>query len=1030
MSHIVEQDVEDAALEILETDLGYKYVYGPDIAPDSEKPLRKRFDDVVLEDNLKTALKKINPTVPGSAIEEAVKKIQRFQSKEIVRNNQKFHEILIEGLPLQYRDQTGKIKNSTINLIDFKHPENNEFLAINQFTIIEKTNRRPDVIIFINGLPLIIIELKNPADEHATLDSAYNQLETYKDEIPTLFNYNEIAIISDGTYAQVGTITSPREWFLPWKTIDGKKQAPRVIPQLQVALEGMFKKQTLLDIIRYFITFSKEKRKTRKLIAGYHQYHATNKAIKTTLAAIGKNRKAGVIWHTQGSGKSLTLALYAGKLQLQEELKNPTVVILTDRNDLDDQLFNTFSNIACLREHPIQVDTTEKLKEALKRSSGGIIFSTIQKFGAKSGEFELLSERDNIIIAADEAHRTQYGFKAKIDKKTGKKTYGFAKYLRDALPNASFIGFTGTPIEFEDKSTPAIFGEYIDIYDIQQSIEDKRTVKIFYESRLARLQLKKEQAKKLDEEIDEIEEEDEEKEKLKTQWSRVEKLVGANARIKDIAKDIVTHYEARRELNTGKAMIVCMSRRICVDMYEQIKKLRPQWVNNDDDKGQLNVIMTGSASDGPNWQKHIRNKKRRKELGERFKDSSSGFDIAIVQGMWLTGFDVPSLDTLYIDKPMKGHGLMQAIARVNRVYGDKEGGLIVDYIGIAQDLKKAIMLYTKSGGRGKPFDRKDEAISALQEKYEIVKQMYHNFNYKKFFTVGPKEKMQIIPAAMEHILGQKDGKKRYVKQVALLSKALSLAVPSKEAEKLRDDIGFFEAIKAAIIKDTESDGKKTTQEMKYHINQVVSKAFESEGIEDLFKERGIDKPEVSTLSDSFLEDVKNIQYKNLAIESLQKILNDQIKIRFKTNRVKSKKFSDMLEEAITRYHNRAVDSTYVIEQLVALAKEIREEKSRGKELGLSEEEEAFYDALIDNDSAKEILSEEVLKKMAVELADLIRKNNTVDWTVRKNVQAKLRIQIKRLLRKYGYPPNKEKMAIELVIEQAEAKALQQAENKD
>lgn len=1032
MKRIVEQHIEDAALDILENDLGYEYIHGEKIAPNGETPLRTKWDDIILEPRLKEAIGKLNPDLPDEAVEEAIKKIKRLSSKLLINNNEKFHTFLIEGVPLEYRNNKGKIKDEYIQLIDFKNPKNNQFLAVNQFTVIEnKINRRPDIIIFINGLPIAVIELKNPGDENATIESAYKQLQTYKGQIPTLFKYNELLIVSDGTYAQAGTIASNKEWFLPWKSTNGKDIAPKSLPQLQVLLEGMFNKNTILDLIKYFVTFSKDKKQTNKLLAGYHQYFATNKAIKKTIRAISSNKKAGVVWHTQGSGKSFTLAFYAGKLQQQEELNNPTIIIITDRNDLDDQLFNTFSKIQCLREKPIQADNKKEetsLKKLLKRSSGGIIFTTIHKFGIIKNE--ILSRRSNIIVAADEAHRTQYGFKAKVNKDTGETKYGFAKYLRDALPNASFIGFTGTPIDFEDKSTRAVFGNYIDVYDIEQAVDDKRTVRIYYESRLAKLDLNPKTISDLDKDFDEVTEGEEQsrKEKIKSEWGRLEAVVGSDTRIKQTAKDIVNHFESRLEAIDGKAMVVCMSRRICVELHKEIKKLKPKWYNKEDDKGFMKVIMTGSASDGLEWQEHIRDKRRRKELGEMFKDPESSFRLALVRDMWLTGFDCPSMHTLYIDKPMKGHGLMQAIARVNRVYKDKEGGLIVDYLGIAPELKKALSNYSKSGGRGRPTFNQSEAIAVMKEKYEVVSQMYHHFEYREFFKASPKRKMQIIPEAMEHILAQKDGKKRYVREVTALTKAYALAVPSNESVELRDDIGFFQAIKASIMKNAEVDSKqKTETELKSAIQQIVSKSIASGGVIDVFEAAGMEKPEISVLSDGFLEEVKGMKHKNLAFEALKKLLADQIRVRFKHNKIKSKKFSEMLEEAIRRYQNRSIDSAAIIQELIELAKQIREDKSKGKELGLSEEEESFYDALADNISAKEVLGDEVLKEMARELSELVRKSTSIDWTLRETVQSKLRIMIKRLLRKYGYPPDKQKIATDMVLEQAKLFAEEWAE---
>jgi len=1018
-SIITESEVEQYTLEIL-NNLGYEIIYGPNIAPDSDNPKRKDWDDIILEEDLRYTIETLNPQLPENAIEEAIKKIRRLSSVNIIKNNEKLHKFLTEGLPLEYRARNGKITTDNIKLIDYKNIKNNIFKSINQFSIIENNkHRRPDIIIFINGLPLAIVELKNPADENADLNSAYRQLQTYKQEIPKIFNYNELLIISDGTSAEVGTITSSKEWFLPWKTINGKELAPKTTPQIEVLLKGLFNKETLLDVIKYFVTFSKSRKQTIKILAGYHQYHAANKAIRKTIEAVNKTKKAGIIWHTQGSGKSLTLAFYAGKLQVQEKLNNPTLVILTDRNDLDDQLFQTFSQIECLREKPKQAKNKKELKKLLNRVSGGIIFTTIQKFDET---FDIISERSNIIVAADEAHRTQYGFKAKVDKKTGKISYGFAKYLRDALPNATFIGFTGTPIELEDRSTKAVFGNYIDIYDIEQAVEDHRTVRIYYESRLIPLELKKEEKELLDKRFEEITEVEEynKKSEIKSKWLRLEKIVGSESRIKKLAKDIVNHFEKRLETIDGKGMIVCMSRRIAIDLHNEIKKLRPRWYNKEDDKGFMKVIITGSASDGPEWQEHIRDKRRRKELANLFKDPSSEFKLAIVRDMWLTGFDAPSLHTLYIDKPMKGHGLMQTIARVNRVYKDKQGGLIVDYIGIAQDLKNALSLYTKSGGRGKPTLDQKEAISLLIEKYEVVSQMFHGFNYKKFFISNSQQKMQIIMEAMEHILKLKDGKKRYLKAVTALTKAYSLSVPSNEAEKLRDDIAFFQLIKSSLIKNTEISKSETSKksDIDSAIKQILSKAIISKEIIDVFEVANIKKPEISILSDKFLEEVKNLKQKNLAFEALKKLMFDQIRIIYKKNKVKNKKFSEMLEEVIRRYQNRSIDSAQVIQELINIAKKIKEDKEKGNNLGLSPEEEAFYDALANNESAVKILGEKTLKQIASELTELIRNNTSIDWTIRKSVQAKLKVMIKRLLRKYGYPPDKQKMATELVLDQA------------
>ena len=912
---------------------------------------------------------------------------------------------------MEYRHE-GRIKGDIARIFDFETPENNDFLAVNQFTVIEGNhNRRPDIVVFVNGLPLAVIELKNPADEEATIGSAYRQLQTYKEEIPSLFTYNELLVVSDGTQARAGTITSNQEWFLPWKTIDGKELAPGALPQLQVLLQGMFEKGRCLDLIRNFITFEKRRRQTTKILAAYHQYHTTNKAINKTIEAINKDKRVGVVWHTQGSGKSLTMVFYTGKLILHKKLENPTIVVLTDRNDLDDQLFNTFSaSQSLLRQSPTQAKDREDLKKSLNVASGGIVFTTIQKFfpEQKGETYPVLSERKNIIVIADEAHRSQYEF-----------INGFARHIRDALPNASFIGFTGTPIELSDRSTPAVFGDYIDIYDIQQSVEDGATVRIYYESRLAPIKLKEEERPKIDPEFEEVTENEEvyKKEKLKSKWAQLEAVVGSKKRIRLIAMDIVKHFEQRQEAIEGKAMIVCMSRRICVDLHNEIVKLKPEWYSKEDDKGIIKVIMTGSASDPQGWQEHVRTKPRRRELAERFKDPEDPFTIAIVRDMWLTGFDAPSLHTMYFDKPMRGHGLMQAIARVNRVFKNKPGGLIVDYLGVAPDLKEALATYTESGGKGKPTFNQEDAVNVLLEKYEIVANLFHGFNYTKFFTGTPNEKMALIPAAIDHVLKQNDGKERLLKYVTGLSQAFALAVPNEAALKIRDEVGFFQAVKASLAKTTITKGKSEEQ-LDSAIKQIVSKAIATEEVVDIFKAAGLKNPEVSILSDTFLADIKGMEHKNLALETLKKLLNDEIKVMQKKNIVQARSFAEMLERTVKRYQNRNIETAQVIEELVNLAKKIRDDKNRGEQLNLTEEELAFYDALADNDSAVQVLGNETLRKMATELSKTIKNNLSIDWTLRENIQAKLRVSIKRLLRKYGYPPDKQKVATELVLKQA------------
>ncbi|MEM4258760.1 MAG: type I restriction endonuclease subunit R [Candidatus Thermoplasmatota archaeon] len=1025
---VSEDDVEKLCLEHFKT-MGYTILYGPNIAPDGATPERKTYTDVVLLERLKKAVDKINPHIPIEARDEAIKKLLRTEKTTLLENNRAFHHYLVNGIDIEYR-KDNRIKGDKVYLFDYKHPEHNDYLAVNQFTIIENNhNRRPDIILFINGLPLVVIELKNPADQEATVFAAYNQLQTYKEQIPSLFKYNEILVISDGLEALAGTITSNKTRFMKWKTIDGT-DPPQHLIELEILLKGMFTKNVLLDLLRHFIVFEDEKEPSKKL-AAYHQYHAVNKAIQSTKNAIQTDKKAGVIWHTQGSGKSLIMVFYTGKLVL--EFDNPTIVILNDRNDLDGQLFGTFSRCQeILRQQPVQAETREDLKKLLKVSSGGVVFTTIQKFYPEENRetYPLLSDRHNIIVIADEAHRTQYGFKAKIQTKDDQAliTYGYAKYVRDALPNASFIGFTGTPIEKEDRSTPAVFGKYVDIYDIKKAVDDKATVRIFYESRLAKLELKPEERPRIDPEFEIVTEGEEEahKEYLKSKWARMEKIIGSPKRIERIAKDIVQHFEQRLEALDGKAMIVCASRRICVDLYNEIIKQRPHWEHTDDDKGELKVIMTGSAADPKEWQEHIRNKKRRMLIAERMKDPNDPLKLVIVRDMWLTGFDVPSLHTMYIDKPMRGHGLMQAIARVNRIFKDKEGGLIVDYLGIGAELKKALMDYTHSGGEGKPIFEQEEAVALMEEKYEIVENLFHGFNYKKFFELGPQERLQIIPQAIEHILKQKDGKKRYIQHTTELLKAYSLAVPHQKALKIREDVGFYQAIKSTLTKTT-STTAMYKEDLDTAINQILSKAIISDRVVDIFEAAGIQKPDLAILSDEFLAEVQHLPQKNLAFEILKKLLNDQIRIRMKKNIVQARSFREMLENTVMRYTNRSIEAAEVIEELIKLAKKLREEDKRGEELKLNEDELAFYDALMVNDSAVKILGNETLRKIALELTDMIRNNVTIDWTLRENVQAKLRVNVKRILKKYGYPPDKQKKATELVLQQAEVVAKDWAE---
>jgi type I restriction enzyme R subunit len=1045
MSVISEDHIEQVIIQEF-IDLGYQYINGTDISPGGATPERE-YKEVVLKNRLQEAIAKLNPTVPYEAQEEALRKVLRSDSPELFQNNYQFHKYLTEGVDVEYR-KTDRIAGDKVWLIDYESPSNNEFLVINQFTVIEgNTNKRPDVILFVNGLPLVVIELKNAADENADVNAAFNQLQTYKQTIPSLFQYNALLIASDGWDALYGSLTSPKQFFVPWKSIDGQLVANETIPQMEVMAKGMLNKEVLPDLIRHFTIFHQNKEQTIKIVPRYHQYFAVNKAVEATRKATAENgdQRAGVIWHTQGSGKSLSMAFYAGKLVLA--LNNPTLVILTDRNDLDDQLFDTFSlSQDILRQTPVQAENRDHLKNLLSVTSGGIVFTTIQKFLPEieekidsgngkfkniKGQFEELSDRRNIVVIADEAHRSQYDF---MD--------GFAKHMRDALPNASFIGFTGTPIENTDKNTQAVFGDYIDVYDIQQAVEDGATVRIFYENRLAKINLKEEEKPRVDAEFEELTESEEltDQQKLKAKWARLEAIVGNQHRLSLIAADIVKHFEERNSILDGKAMIVCMSRRICVDLYAEIIKIRPDWHSDDDAEGTIKVVMTGSSSDPLNFQPHVRNKPKRKALGDRLKDPKDSLKLAIVRDMWLTGFDAPSMHTLYIDKPMKGHNLMQAIARVNRVYKDKEGGLVVDYIGIATDLKKALSVYTESGGKGKPAFDQEEAASVMMSKYEIVAQMFEEqptdksqpkgFDYKSFFGLTPKEKLYFPIQAANYILGLEDGKARYTNSVTALSKSFAISVPHPYTSDIRDEVGLFQAIKARIVKVTQSSKTKSDEEIETAIKQILSDAVVADEVVDIFDAAGIKKPDISILSDEFLAEVKGMQHKNLALELLKKLLNDEIKTRQKTNIVQSKKFSEMIENAVRNYQNNLITSAQVIEELINLAKEIKEADRKGEDLGLDFREFAFYSALEVNDSAVAVLGDEILRHIARELVDTVRKNTSIDWTVRENVQAKMRIAVKKILRKHGYPPDLELKATETVIEQAKLLANEFSKTKE
>ncbi len=1051
MTKIRESDIEDVTISLLEQQ-GYSY-----LPPEVQESERKDRFEVVFRERLKTAIDHCNPDIPEDAKECALREVLDLPSQNLLENNQAFYQMLTDGVPVEYQ-KDGDTVGDSVWLIDFKNPLANNFLVCNQFTIREgNSTKRLDVVLFVNGLPLVVIELKNPSDEKATVERAFRQLENYKQAIPSLFNYNGVLIASDGLDAKVGSLTAGWPRFMAWKTVDGVREDKSTTPQIETLIKGMLRPDVLLELIRHFSVFEKTRKRdaitgitsaeSEKKIASYHQYYAVKKAVVSTIRATGYSspkippasgqynppslaqqisgdKKVGVVWHTQGSGKSLSMVFYAGKIIL--ELGNPTIVVITDRNDLDDQLFQQFaSSQQLLRQEPIQANNRVHLKKLLKTAGGGIIFTTIQKFSPEdsSETFELLSERKNIVVIADEAHRSQYGFGAKIVIKNNEAftRYGFAKYLRDALPNASFIGFTGTPVEKEDTSTHAVFGNYIDIYDIQQAVKDGATVPIYYESRLVQVHLKPEEGQKLDAEVEQIIENEEATitEKEKAKWVQLEAIVGHRDRTKTIAQDILDHFEKRQEAFEGKAMIVCMSRRIAVGLYDEIMKLRPQWRNLDKRKEVIKVIMTSSASDPQNWQIHNTTKEDRKELSDRFKNSGDALKLVIVRDMWLTGFDAPCLHTMYIDKTMRGHNLMQAIARVNRVYKDKPGGLIVDYIGIASNLKQALLTYTESEGRGTPTLDQSEAIVAMVERYEIIVQMFHKFDYKKYFSVDTKEKMSLILEAQEHILKLEDGKNRFIKQTSMLAKAFVLSVPSVEAMGIKEELGFFQAIQARLTKFEFSGNGKSNIEIETAIRQLVDKALVADGVIDIFDAAGIKKPNISILSNEFLEEVRGMKQKNLALELLKKLLNDEIKTKARKNIIQSRKLSELLSAVIKKYQNNLLTATEVVDELLNFAKEIRASDERGEDLGLSEEEVAFYDALAANDSAKQVLGDDILRQLAQILVKEVKATVTIDWTIKKNVQAKLRVMVKKILDKYGYPPDEQKLATENILKQTE-----------
>ena len=1038
MTTLTEADVEQAALEWL-SGLGWGVAHGPDIAPDSPNAERDDYGQVVLERRLRDALADLNPGLPTDALDDAFRKLTRPEGSTLEARNRTFHRLLINGVGIEHSDSEGRILGDQVQVIDFENPANNDWLAVNQFTVTEsQNNRRPDIVLFVNGLSLGIIELKSPTVEDATISTAWQQLQTYKAELPALFSMNEAMVVSDSNEARIGTLTAGREWFKPWRTITGETLADQHMTELQVLLEGVFERSRFLALIRDYIVFEDDgSGALSKKMSGYHQFHAVRVALNETLRAAklqraesgiteegghyeaGRkpggepgDRRIGVVWHTQGSGKSLTMAFYTGAVIREPAMENPTVVVLTDRNDLDDQLFGTFSRCQDLiRQPPIQAENRADLRKKLSVNAGGVVFTTIQKFfpEEKGDTHPALSDRRNIVVIADEAHRSQYDF---ID--------GFARHMRDALPNASFVGFTGTPIELKDANTRAVFGDYISIYDIQRSVEDGATVPIYYESRLAKLTLDEYEKPRIDPDFEEATEgeEVERREKLKTKWAQLEAVVGAEKRVKQIAEDLVAHFQERLDVLQGKAMVVCMSRRICIDLYRELVRLRPDWHDDDDGKGAIKVVMTGSASDPLEWQPHIRNKARREGLAQRFRDPNDPLKIVLVRDMWLTGFDAPSLHTMYVDKPMRGHGLMQAIARVNRVFKDKPGGLVVDYLGLAQDLKQALATYTESGGKGQTALDQEEAVAVMQEKYEVCCALFHGFDRSKWTMGTPQERLGLLPAAQEHVLALEEGKERCLNAVRELSQAFALAVPHKETFRIRDDVGFFQAVRVALSKRAAGEARPE-EELDLAVRQIISRAVASEGVMDVFSVAGLDKPDISVLSDEFLAEVRDMPHRNLAVELLQKLLKGEVAARRRKNVVQARSFAEMLEETLRRYQNRAIEAAQVIEELIKLAKEMREAKERGEKLGLSDDELAFYDALETNDSAVQVLGDETLRDIARQLVETVRNNVTIDWTLRENVRAHLRVLVRRILRKHGYPPDKQEKATQTVLEQAE-----------
>lgn len=1066
MAYLSEAAVEELVLERL-SGLGYATATDADIGPDGRAPARDAYGEVVLVRRLVAAIGRLNPSIPAEARADALRKVLASDRPSLVEENRRLHRLMVEGVDVEFYSEDGTIRGDKVRLIDFDDPGANDWLASGQFTVIEGgVNRRPDVVVFVNGLPLCVIELKAPGSESATLAGAHNQLQTYKAQIPSLFRTNALLVISDGMTARIGSLTADLERFMPWRTTDGEETAPKDEPELTTLIDGVFERERLLSLMRDFTVFTDGGAGIGKILAGYHQFHAVRRAVSSTLRALASNtaaggggavhvgedpavyslpgvrgyapgdRRIGVIWHTQGSGKSLLMAFYAGQLVRHPALQNPTIVVITDRNDLDDQLYTTFSICRDLiRQTPVQASSRDDLQAALSRASGGVVFTTIQKFAPAAGEtgYPLLSARQNIVVIADEAHRSQYGLRARMDQKSGAFAYGFAKYLRDALPNASFIGFTGTPVEQDDANTRLVFGDYIDVYDISRAVADGATVSIYYESRLARIELPDDEKPVIDDEIEELTEDETatDQERIKRKWATVERLVGARGRLAMVAADLVTHLEARLAALDGKAMVVCMSRRICVALYNEIIALRPGWHSDDDAAGAVKVVMTGSAADPQDWQAHIGSKSRRDLLARRARDPDDPLKLVIVRDMWLTGFDAPCMHTMYVDKPMRGHGLMQAIARVNRVFRDKPAGLVVDYIGIAQNLKQALHQYSNDDRREVGLDE-NEARAVLLAQYEVVAAMFHGFDYARGLAGPPHQRLKVLAAAVEWILARQheaivreitqEGKRRegrrYQDAVLALSKAFALAAASDEARSIRDEVAFFQAVRAVMVKSAGGTGTGASGR-EFAIQQILDRAVVSTEIMDILAAAGITTPDISILSDEFLEELQQLDKKNLALEALRKLLNDEIRSRSQTNIVESKRFSERLEAAIARYHANAITTVGVIQEMINLAKDVRAAHRRGEEEGLSQDEIAFYDALAENDSAVDVMGNDALKVIAHELLTSLKGNISVDWSHRDSARAKMRILVKRILRRYGYPPDLQDTAVQTVLQQAE-----------